>query len=58
MIIVCAWCEAAGNVTVIDEKEPQKDVVSHGICPEHLNALKARVQLKKALARPLERLAS
>lgn len=39
MKVVCAWCQQAGHVVVLQEKEPQNDLISHGICNEHVIAV-------------------
>ena len=39
MLTLCAWCEEAGERTVLGETpEPGED--SHGICAEHLRRMR------------------
>jgi hypothetical protein len=45
MKVVCAWCQRAGHVTVLREKEPENDMVSHGICKEHIVAVMTEARL-------------
>jgi hypothetical protein len=40
MIVVCAWCEAEGRPSVIEEREPLDDrSLTHTACSEHRDAL-------------------
>jgi hypothetical protein len=45
MKVLCAWCQRAGHVTVLGEKEPESDMVSHGICKEHIIAVMSEARL-------------
>jgi len=58
MKVVCAWCEQAGRVVLLGGKEDGNGAVSHGICAEHLDALRTRAERKKARASALDRVAS
>jgi len=44
MTVVCAWCQRLGRVTVLGEKEPRNDAVSHGICDEHVRVVLAEAR--------------
>ena len=45
MKVVCAWCQQAGHVVVLREKEPQNDMISHGICNEHVIAVMSEARM-------------
>ena len=50
MKVVCAWCQRMGTETVLREKEPQNDVVSHGICDDHVLQVLAEARRSEVLA--------
>lgn len=50
MKVVCAWCQHMGTETVLREKEPQNDAVSHGICDDHVLQVLAEARRSEVLA--------
>jgi hypothetical protein len=49
IVTVCAWCQAEGRRTVLRETpDPGADAVSHGICPDHLRAMRERLAVRTA----------
>lgn len=42
-ITVCAWCERESLLNILDCDPHGKDAISHGICPKHLEELKAEI---------------
>ncbi len=51
MQVVCAWCAQAGRPSVLSHKPPLDDTsLTHGICTEHLAAV--RTEMRARLARP------
>ena len=51
MQVVCAWCAQAGRPSVLSHKPPLDDTsLTHGICTEHLAAVRA--EMRARFARP------
>jgi hypothetical protein len=55
MKVVCAWCQQAGHVMVLRETEPENDMVSHGICSEHIIAVMTEARSLAPLVSVLDR---
>ena len=55
MKVVCAWCQQAGHGVVLHEKEPYDDVISHGICDEHVTFVMAEARRTQPSASALDR---
>jgi hypothetical protein len=55
MKVVCAWCQQAGHGVVLQEKEPDNDVISHGICDEHVTIVMAEARRRQPSVSVLDR---
>ena len=55
MKVVCAWCQQTGHVMVLRETEPENDMVSHGICNEHIIAVMTEARSLTPLVSVLDR---
>lgn len=43
MKVVCAWCEREGKPSLLREEEPRGGGVTHGICDDHVQRLRAEL---------------
>ena len=53
MKVVCAWCEREGKPSLLREEEPRGGGVTHGICDDHVQRLRAELRTRRPPSVPV-----